>query len=88
MDFGLSDEHRAIVATVRDFVRRELVPHEDPVEQLDDVPAELEVRHHVAVLVTKEFDFLHAEHSSRRLLLFFTDRNQLGVLLLRVLTTL
>jgi acyl-CoA dehydrogenase len=41
MDFGLDDEHRAIVATVRDFVRRELVPHEDLVERLDDVPKEL-----------------------------------------------
>src|SRR6266705_1294269 len=41
MDFGLNEEHRAIVATVRDFVRRELVPHEDLVERLDEVPAEL-----------------------------------------------
>ncbi len=41
MDFGLNDEHRAIVATVSDFVRRELVPHEDLVERLDEVPAEL-----------------------------------------------
>src|SRR6266851_5406851 len=41
MDFGLNEEHRAIVATVRDFVRRELVPHEDLVERLDAVPAEL-----------------------------------------------
>ncbi len=41
MDFGLNDEHRAIVSTVRDFVRRELVPHEDLVERLDEVPPEL-----------------------------------------------
>jgi acyl-CoA dehydrogenase len=41
MDFGLSEEQRAIVATVRDFVRRELVPHEDLVERLDEVPVEL-----------------------------------------------
>jgi acyl-CoA dehydrogenase len=41
MDFALNDEHRAIVATVRDFVRRELVPHEDLVERLDDVPDDL-----------------------------------------------
>src|SRR5260370_6484182 len=41
MDFGLNEEHRAIVATVRDFVRRELVRHEDLVERLDAVPAEL-----------------------------------------------
>jgi len=41
MDFRLNDEQRAIVATVRDFVRRELVPHEDLVERLDEVPADL-----------------------------------------------
>src|SRR6266700_4034493 len=41
MDFGLNEEHRAIVATVRDFVRSELVPHEDLVERLDAVPEEL-----------------------------------------------
>src|SRR6266496_3376689 len=41
MDFGLNEEQRAIVATVRDFVRRELVPHEDLVEQRDEVPEEL-----------------------------------------------
>jgi acyl-CoA dehydrogenase len=41
MDVGLDEERRAIVATVRDFVRRELVPHEDLVERLDEVPDEL-----------------------------------------------
>src|SRR5215475_9133977 len=41
MDFELSEEQRAIAATVRDFVRRELVPHEDLVERLDAVPEEL-----------------------------------------------
>jgi acyl-CoA dehydrogenase len=41
MDFGLDEERRAIIATVRDFVRRELVPHEDLVESLDEVPDEL-----------------------------------------------
>ncbi len=41
MDFSLDEEQRAIVATVRDFVRRELVPHEDLVERLDAVPPEL-----------------------------------------------
>jgi acyl-CoA dehydrogenase len=41
MDFGLNEEHRAIVSMVREFVRRELVPHEDLVERLDEVPAEL-----------------------------------------------
>jgi len=41
VDFGLNDEHRAVVATVRDFVRKELVPHEERVEQLDEVPKDL-----------------------------------------------
>src|SRR5262249_60935919 len=41
MDFALNEEQRAVVATVRDFVRRELVPHEDLVERLDAVPEEL-----------------------------------------------
>ena len=41
MDFALTDEQRAIVDTVRQFVDRELVPHEDEVEQLDEVTPEL-----------------------------------------------
>ncbi|HEV8219729.1 MAG TPA: acyl-CoA dehydrogenase family protein, partial [Streptosporangiaceae bacterium] len=41
MDFGLSEEQRAVASTVRDFVRRELMPHEDLVERLDAVPPEL-----------------------------------------------
>jgi acyl-CoA dehydrogenase len=41
MDFALTDEQRAIVETVRQFVDRELVPHEDEVEQLDEVTPEL-----------------------------------------------
>ena len=41
MDFGLNEEQRAVVATVRDFVRRELIPHEDLVERLDAVPEDL-----------------------------------------------
>ncbi len=41
MDFGLDDEQRAIVGTVRTFVTRELYPHEDEVERLGDVPPEL-----------------------------------------------
>jgi acyl-CoA dehydrogenase len=41
MDFGLSEEQRAVAGTVRDFVRRELMPHEDLVERNDAVPAEL-----------------------------------------------
>ena len=41
MDFSLTDEQRAVVHTVRSFVERELMPHEDEVERLDEVPAEL-----------------------------------------------
>ena len=41
MDFGLTDEHHAIVETVRRFVDKELRPHEDEVERLDEVPEEL-----------------------------------------------
>jgi acyl-CoA dehydrogenase len=41
MDFGLDDEQRAIVDTVRTFVQRELYPHEDEVDRLGEVPAEL-----------------------------------------------
>jgi acyl-CoA dehydrogenase len=41
MDFGLDDEQRAIVDTVRSFVTRELYPHEDEVDRLGDVPPDL-----------------------------------------------
>jgi acyl-CoA dehydrogenase len=41
VDFVPNDEQRAIVETVRAFVETELYPHEDLVEQLDDVPKEL-----------------------------------------------
>ncbi len=41
MDFGLDDEQRAIVDTVRAFVSKELYPHEDTVDRLDDVPADV-----------------------------------------------
>lgn len=41
MDFTLTDEQRLIVETVRSFVENELYPHEDDVERLDEVPAEL-----------------------------------------------
>jgi len=37
MDFALTDEQEMIVETVRSFVERELVPHEDEVERLGDV---------------------------------------------------
>ncbi len=41
MDFELTPEQRLIVDTVRDFVEKELYPHEDEVERLDEVPEEL-----------------------------------------------
>jgi len=41
MDLELTEEQRLIVDTVRDFVQRELYPHEQEVERLDEVPAEL-----------------------------------------------
>ena len=41
MDLELTAEQRLIVETVRDFVEKELYPHEDEVERLDEVPPEL-----------------------------------------------
>ncbi len=41
MQFGLSDEQRMIVETVRSFVEREIYPHEAEVERTGHVPAEL-----------------------------------------------
>lgn len=41
MDFSPTDEQEMIVDTVRAFVERELVPHEDEVERLGDVPPAL-----------------------------------------------
>jgi acyl-CoA dehydrogenase len=41
VDFGLSEEHEAIVETVRRFVDKELRPHEDEVDRLDEVSPEL-----------------------------------------------
>jgi acyl-CoA dehydrogenase len=41
MDFGLDDEQRSIVNTVRSFVTKELYPYEDEVERLGDVPPAL-----------------------------------------------
>ncbi|MHA6804550.1 acyl-CoA dehydrogenase family protein [Salinifilum ghardaiensis] len=38
MDYELSDEQRMVVDTVRGFVEAELLPHEDEVERLDEVP--------------------------------------------------
>ena len=42
MDFELSTEQRLIVDSVRAFVARELMPHEDAVERTGEVPAELD----------------------------------------------
>lgn len=44
MHFELSEEQRAIVETVRRFVTLELIPHEDEVERLDEVPSDLSER--------------------------------------------
>ena len=41
MNFGLSDEQEMIVSTVRDFVEREIYPHESQVERTGEVPAEV-----------------------------------------------
>jgi acyl-CoA dehydrogenase len=41
VDFELTPEQQLIVETVRDFVEKELYPHEDEVERLDEVPPEL-----------------------------------------------
>jgi acyl-CoA dehydrogenase len=44
MDFSLSEEQSLIVETVREFVEKELYPHEDLVEKLDDIPEEIAKR--------------------------------------------
>ena len=41
MNFGLSDEQEMIVSTVRDFVEREIYPHETLVERTGEVPREV-----------------------------------------------
>ena len=41
MDFGLTNEQQMVVDTVRDFVERELYPHEEDVERTGRVPPEL-----------------------------------------------
>jgi acyl-CoA dehydrogenase len=41
MNFGLSDEQQMIVETVREFVEREIYPHEERVERTGEVPAEV-----------------------------------------------
>ncbi len=41
MDFSLTDEQRMMAEMVRDFVENEMVPHEDEVERLGEVPVEV-----------------------------------------------
>lgn len=41
MHFGLTQEQEMVVETVRNFVEREMYPHEDLVEKLGEVPAEI-----------------------------------------------
>ncbi|RFB79144.1 acyl-CoA dehydrogenase family protein [Methylovirgula sp. 4M-Z18] len=41
MSFPLTEEQTMLVETVRSFVENELYPHEDLVEQLDDIPPDL-----------------------------------------------
>jgi acyl-CoA dehydrogenase len=41
MEFGLSDEQEMIVSTVRNFVEREIYPHEAQVERTGHVPPDL-----------------------------------------------
>lgn len=41
MHFGLTEEQQMIVDTVRSFVENEIYPHEETVEKLGEVPAEL-----------------------------------------------
>ncbi len=41
MEFGLSQEQQMVVDTVRDFVEKELYPHENKVEELGYVPVEI-----------------------------------------------
>ena len=41
VDLDLTEEQRLIAGTVRDFVERELYPHEDEVERLDEVLPDL-----------------------------------------------
>ncbi|MBI3362997.1 MAG: acyl-CoA dehydrogenase family protein, partial [Chloroflexi bacterium] len=41
MNYGLTDEQRIIVQTVRGFVEKELAPYEDEVEQTGEVRPEL-----------------------------------------------
>jgi len=52
MDFGLTEEQRMLVETVRAFVDTELVPYENEVEQIDAVRPELIQQIHAAAQKT------------------------------------
>ena len=41
MRFALTEEQEAIVATTRQFTEKELIPHEERVEKLGEVPPDL-----------------------------------------------
>ena len=41
MNFELTDEQQAIVDTTRTFTEKELIPHEELVEKLGNVPPDL-----------------------------------------------
>ena len=41
MNFDLTDEQKLIVQTTREFVEKELFPHEEEVERNDHLPQEL-----------------------------------------------
>ena len=40
MEFGLTPEQQMLVESLRAFVERELIPHEDLVERTDHLPPE------------------------------------------------
>ena len=52
MDFGLSDEQRMLVDTVRAFVEKELTPHEAEVERTNHVRPELIAEIHAKAKAT------------------------------------
>ena len=52
MDFGLSDEQRMLVDTVRAFVEKELTPHEAEVERTNHVRTELIAEIHAKAKAT------------------------------------
>ena len=63
MDFALTDEQELILATVRDFTNRELLPHEEEVERLGYVPAEVAWERWSFVLPNADFSGASVEVS-------------------------